>query len=375
MDLTTTAWGAWSGGRFTSCGEPLPEARWLGLVRQAYECGIRTFVTADIFGAGAADSLLGQALKGLPRDSYSLVGAVGHDIYHGTQLGSQPYPRFTDPDLRRPADYASYLRMATERSLERCGVSRFDLLLLQHPDQTGYTNDRVWIGLQRLVEAGLVDRLGIAPGPANGFTLDLLQCFERFGSIIDWAMIPLSPLEPWPGRLILTAAEAHDINVMTRGVDYGGLFHDDLRSGHTFGSGDPRSRRSPTWLEDGLSKLGALRPLAGRKGRSLLQLACAWNLQQTRVRSVVPSFMEESGDEAKSIERQVEDFAGVSPIAFTAAELAEIEQIGDNQGRLDLRGAHRSHLGEPEADRWALNSDLRAVAERWRIDPDFGLAS
>ena len=43
--------------------------------------------------------------------------------------------------LRGPDAYAVYLRMATERSLERCGVDAFDLLLLHNPDRIGYTSD------------------------------------------------------------------------------------------------------------------------------------------------------------------------------------------------------------------------------------------
>ena len=60
-------------------------------------------------------------------------------------------------------------------------------------------------------DAGLTRLLGVAPGPANGFTLDLIDCLERFGALIDWAMIILDPLEPWPGELVLPAAEAHGV--------------------------------------------------------------------------------------------------------------------------------------------------------------------
>ena len=73
--------------------------------------------------------------------------------------------------------------------------------------------------------------LGVAPGPANGFTLDLIDCFERFGERIDWAMVILNPLEPWPGELVLPAAERHGVELITRVVDYGGLFHDDVLPG------------------------------------------------------------------------------------------------------------------------------------------------
>jgi aryl-alcohol dehydrogenase-like predicted oxidoreductase len=54
-------------------GEPIDDDRFVRVVRQAYDSGIRTFMTADVYGSGAADEMLGCALAGLPRDSYCLV--------------------------------------------------------------------------------------------------------------------------------------------------------------------------------------------------------------------------------------------------------------------------------------------------------------
>ncbi len=152
--------------------------------------------------------MLGRAIAGLPRESMCVVGAVGHDFYEGERAGPKGFPRFTDPALRGPDGYAAYLRMATERSLERCGLDAFDLLLLHNPDRTGYTSEAVWDGMAALRDAGLTRLIGVAPGPANGFTLDLIDCLERFGDRIDWAMVILGPLEPWPGELVLGAAAA-----------------------------------------------------------------------------------------------------------------------------------------------------------------------
>ena len=73
-------------------------------------------------------------------------------------------------------------------------------------------------------EAGLTRGLGVAPGPANGFTLDLIGCLERYGELIDWAMIILNPLEPWPGELVLGAARASDVSLIARVVDSGACF-------------------------------------------------------------------------------------------------------------------------------------------------------
>src|SRR6266567_8588375 len=132
MDLTRTGYGTWSGGRYMHFGEPLTEERLVQVVQRARQRGIRTFVTADVYGEGAADEMLGRALAGLPRESYCLVGAVGHDFYSGNRDGAKGYPRFTNPAMRPPREYASYLRMAAEKALARCRASQFALLLLHN---------------------------------------------------------------------------------------------------------------------------------------------------------------------------------------------------------------------------------------------------
>src|SRR4029078_8789479 len=97
--------------------------------------GIDTVLTADTYGQGEADRLLGRAIQDVQRDAFCLVGAVGHDFYEGERQGPKGFPRFTDPALRGPDAYAGYLRMAAERSLERIGADAFDLRLLAHPDR------------------------------------------------------------------------------------------------------------------------------------------------------------------------------------------------------------------------------------------------
>jgi len=369
MDPTTTAIGTWSGGRFMHFGEPLSDERFERLVRPGN--GIDTVITADAYGAGEADRLLGSALAGVERDSYCLIGAIGHDFYKGERDGAKGFPRFTDARLRQPSDYADYIRMATERSLERCGVEHFDVLLLHNPDRTGYSSPAVWEGMRAVREAGLARRLGVAPGPANGFTLDLIDCLERNASLIDWAMIILNPLEPWPGELVLDAAASHGVSLITRVVDYGGMFHDDVLPGHAFAEYDHRKFRPEGWVQAGREKLELMRPIAERHGMSMLQLACAWNLAQQPVRCVAPTLIQESGANARSIEDKLAELASFDDTAkrLSAEELQTIKTIGENTGCMALKGANLEHEGPARPDRWALDNELAGVAERWGIDP------
>ena len=359
-------------------GEPLDDERLTALLRPGD--GIDTVITADAYGAGEADRLLGRALQGVDRDTYSLVGAIGHDFYDGEREGAKGFPRFTDPRLRDEAQYGGYVRMATERSLERIGADRFDLLLLHNPDRAGYTSEAVWDGMRAVRDAGLAARLGVAPGPANGFTLDVIDCLERYGELISHAMVILSPMEPWPGELVLDAAARHEVEVITRVVDYGGLFWDDVEPGHAFAERDHRLFRPQGWVEHGREKLEQMRPIGERHGLTPMQLACAYNLAQPQVSTVAPTLIQEvagdvGGRRVRSIESKRAELAAVpaeSPL--TENDLDELRRIGDNTGSMALKGASPQHDGPAAADRWPLDEELARVAARWRIDPDRDLA-
>ncbi len=364
-----SAIGTWSGGRFLHFGEAIEEDRLAALLAPGE--GIDTVLTADAYGTGEADTVLGRALEGVAREDYSLVGAVGHDFYEGERNGPKGFPRFTDPALRGPDDYASYLRMATEKSLERIGASEFDLLLLHNPDRVGYSSEVVWDGMAALRDAGLTAKIGVAPGPANGFTLDLIACLERFGDRIDWAMIILNPVEPWPGELVLEAAARHEVKVITRVADYGGLFWDDLRPGMELSKTDHRGFRPPGWIEAGLEKLDRLRPFAEQADLTPMGLSCQWNLAHPAVECVAPTLIQEVGPEARTIESERAELAAIpADIRLSAEDIAAIREIGDNTGRMALKGANPGFEGEEQPDRWALSPDLAEVGTRWGIVPE-----
>jgi aryl-alcohol dehydrogenase-like predicted oxidoreductase len=364
-----TAIGTWSGGRYLHFGEAIEAERLEALLRPGD--GLDTLLTADAYGAGEADELLGRALRGVLRSDYSIIGAIGHDFYTGEREGAKGFPRFTDPRLRGPDEYADYVRMAVERSLERLGIDAFDLLLLHNPDRTGYTSEVVWDALRAVRDEGLTAKLGVAPGPANGFTLDVIDCLERFGELIDWAMVILNPLEPWPGELCLAAAAQYDVKLITRVVDYGGLFWDDVRPGHVFPPRDHRTFRPAGWVEAGSDKLARLRPIAERHDLTLIQLAVQYCLAQQGVACTVPTLIQEAGEDARPIEdKRAELLATPAETVLDDAELAQIRAIGDNTGSMALKGGAPDYSGEPRPDRWELDEELATVATRWGIEPD-----
>lgn len=366
------ALGAWSGGRWMHFGEMVPEERLQALLTPGD--GIHTVLTADVYGSGEADTFVGRAIAGVPREQFCLVGAVGHDFYEGERDGAKGFPRFTDSRLRGPEAYADYLRMATERHLERLGVDQLDVLLLHNPDRTGYTSPVVWEALASLRDEGLTSAIGVAPGPANGFTLDLIACLERFGELMDWAMLILNPFEPWPGELALRTAAAQEVAVIARVVDYGGIFWDDVRPGHTFAEKDHRLFRPAGWIEAGVEKLEAVRPIAERHGLTTLQLAAQWDLAHTAVACVVPTVIQEPGGRAIE-DKRAELAATPHHVVLSPEEVAELRAIGDNANCMALKGASPDYHGEVMADCWPLETELVAAGARWGVDAEKDLTA
>ena len=245
------------------------------------------------------------------------------------------------------------------------------MLLLHNPDRRGYESEEVWEALRAVRDEGLAGALGLAPGPANGFTLDTIGCFERYGELIDWAMLILNPFEPWPGELALAAAARHDVRVITRVVDYGGLFHDDVLPGHELAQGDHRGFRPEGWVEAGRERLDRIRPIADRHGLTMLQLACAWNLSHEAVACVAPTLIQEPGPDAKPIEAKRAELAAVPSVSpLSAEEVEAIRAVGDNTGSMLLKGATPDHEGDERPDRWTLEPQHVEIARRWGIEPE-----
>ncbi|MGA7434561.1 MAG: aldo/keto reductase, partial [Solirubrobacterales bacterium] len=169
---------------------------------------------------------------------------------------------------------------------------------------------------------------------------------------------------------VLDTAAQKDIKVLTRVVDYGGLFWDILRPGAELGKTDHRGYRPDGWIEAGVAKLDKIRPIAELHDLTLMQLACQWNLAHPAVECVAPTLIQEIGPKARPIEDLRQELAGLpAENRLSPEEVAEIAAIGDNHGSMTLKGASPVFEGEEKPDGWSMSPDLEKLAERHGIDP------
>src|SRR5205814_9649361 len=126
---------------------------------------------------------------------------------------------------------------------------------------------------------------------------------------------------------------------ITRVVDYGGLFWDDVRPGQAFRERDHRLFRPKGWIDNGRARLERMRPIAERHDLTMLQLAAQWDLAHDTVACVVPTLIQEAGDHPRAIEDKRAELAAVPPeVVLDADEVDTVRSIGDNTGCMALKG-------------------------------------
>ena len=256
-----TAVGTWSGGRFMHFGEPLDEARLEALLRPGG--GISTVHHRRRLrrrrGRRAARPRAGRAAA---RRTTAWSARSGTTSTPASARGRRASRASPTRALRGPDGYADYVRMAAERSLERCGADAFDLLLLHNPDRTGYT-ERGASGTRwrPLRDDGLTGALGVAPGPGERLHARpdrLPRALRRPDRLGDGDPQPARAVAGRAGRS--TPPRRHGVRLITRVVDYGGLFHDDVLPGHPFPRATTARSGPAGWVERGRERLDADAP-------------------------------------------------------------------------------------------------------------------
>jgi hypothetical protein len=116
-----------------------------------------------------------------------------------------------------------------------------------------------------------------------------------------------------------------------------------------------------------MEKAERMRPVMEKYGLTLLQFASIWNLSHPAVESVVPTFIQESGEGARPIEDKIREFAALPDIRFTPGEVDAIRQIGDNTGCMLLKGASKRHATSERPDEWPMREDLLELAGRYDL--------
>jgi aryl-alcohol dehydrogenase-like predicted oxidoreductase len=295
LEVSRVAYGTWQlGGDWGSFDRRAATAA----IRHAHELGVNFFDTAQAYGFGASEELLGDALREvLDRDRESVVIA--------TKGGVRPDGGGRDAS-------AAFLREGVESSLRALGVERIDLYQVHWPDPKVPAAETAG-ALQELVDQGKLRYVGVS-------NYDARQMAE-FASVrpVDTLQPPYHLFQRGIEEEILPYAREHRIGVLAYSPLASGLLTGRFDEHTGFEAGDWRSKATAFTgdaLRRNVAVVRRLEDFAAERGHSVSQLAIAWVLARVEVAIV--------GARGSA---NIEASARAAEIDLSEGELAEIERI------------------------------------------------
>jgi aryl-alcohol dehydrogenase-like predicted oxidoreductase len=244
-----------------SYGEP-DRAGGLATIRRALELGVTFFDTADVYGSGANEEVVGEALRG-HRDEVVLASKCG------LVPGKAGAPMAVDGS---PA----YIRSACDASLRRLGVRTIDLYYLHRVDPRTPIEESVG-AMAALVEEGKVRYIGLSEVSAK--TLERAHAIHPVTAVQSeyslWTRDPEGGVLPACRELGVGFVP---FSPLGRGFLTGTVKTLEALPANDFRRGLPRFQ--PGNLDHNLALADRLRSLAEAKGCTPAQLALAWVLAQ-----------------------------------------------------------------------------------------------
>ncbi|MDY7086215.1 MAG: aldo/keto reductase [Actinomycetota bacterium] len=272
----------------------------IATVHAALDAGVTLIDTGDFYGMGHNETLLAEALRGRPRDSYQLsvkFGALrGPDHSWGGNDG-------------RPAAVKNYLAY----SLNRLGTDHIDIYRPARLDPTVPIEDTVG-AIKEMIDAGYVRHAGLSEVDA-----ETIRRAHAVHPIVD-LQIEYSLISRAVEREILPTLRELGIGLTAYGVLGRGLISGHWNATRGADPGDFRAmtpRFAGDNLNHNLALVDALRRVATAKGSTVAQLVIAWVAAQGH--DIVPLVG------ARTRERLAEALPALD-LKLTADDLAEIER-------------------------------------------------
>lgn len=293
IEVSEIGFGAWAIGG-DAWGE-VDDATSLRALERALELGVNFIDTADVYGDGRSERLVGQAVRG-KRDRVILASKGGLMGHH------------RDPKREPVYDTPEKVIRAFEASLQRLGTDYLDVYFDHIWWDKHEETEAFLAAFTRLKAEGRVRAVGVSTD-----SLEHVQHFNQHGGL-DVVQLDYSLLNRRSEAGLLPYCEQHGIGVVVRGPLRMGLLSGKFSAQTRFPEGDIRKDwPREAWFQESLAKVERLRKWVG-PGQNLSQLALRYVLAHPAVSAAIPG--------AKTLE-QVEQNVGASVRPLLDEELLE----------------------------------------------------
>jgi aryl-alcohol dehydrogenase-like predicted oxidoreductase len=296
LAVSPVGFGAWAigGNRFGNSYGPTDDAESRRAVRRAYELGCNFFDTADVYGHGHSEEVLGEALAGI-RQRVIVATKVGGNFYN-RDVNPLLLPRLAEalgrpaaelaPDVPLPVTHDAnfspdYVRFAVVQSLRRLRTDYLDLLQLHNPALALIADPETYRVLEDLKGEGKIRFYGVSVHPpAEG--LAAVEVTRPDTVQIVYNLVRREAEDRFFG-----AARAANVAVIAREPLANGLLAGRYGRDSTWEKGDIRARMPRPYVAQLLAVAEHVKQLAQEAGVTPAQLALRFVLDNAAVSVVI----------------------------------------------------------------------------------------
>jgi aryl-alcohol dehydrogenase-like predicted oxidoreductase len=272
--VSVIGFGAWAiGGAAEGSGVPLgwgktSDDESLAAIRRARELGVTFFDTADSYGFGRSESLLGIVLS-----------RRRQDVVIGTKVG---VIRTSVGELKK--DFSKeHIFHAVDGSLKRLRTDYIDLYQMHNPTLDDLRRDDIQDAMERLQDAGKIRFWGVSvSSPEEG--LEIVQ--RGWGHTLQ---VNYSILNQAPARELFPAAKEKGYGIIARVPLASGLLTGKFRIDTTFATDDIRQNfLTPRRLQEAIGRVDEAKSIIGGTARTLVEGSLRFVVDDEAVSTTVP---------------------------------------------------------------------------------------
>lgn len=315
LELSVISFGAWAAGGWMWGGTERKDA--VDAIRASYDAGVTSIDTAPIYGQGTSEEIVGEAIKGIPRDKVQILTKYGMrwDLAKGEFGFKSRNNQGQEIDIYKYAGAESIIHEC-ENSLRRLGTDYIDLYQIHWPDSTTPIAESME-AVAKLIKDGKVRYAGVC-------NYDEKQLAEARKSVpLVSNQVPYSMARREIEEEVVPYCLGNGLSILAYSPIERGLLTGKIKPGHQFAEGDHRADYFP-FRADNLEKIHQLlekiRPIAEGNNCSLAQLVLRWTIEQPGITVALAG--------ARNKEQALQNAASVS-VSLSADEIAFIRKEVD----------------------------------------------
>ncbi|WP_234734424.1 aldo/keto reductase [Tellurirhabdus bombi] len=275
LTLSVITFGAWAAGGWMWGGTERRDS--VAAIRAAYDLGVTSIDTAPIYGMGASEEIVGEAIKDLQRDKVQILTKYGMrwDLAKGALAFNTKDNAGNEVDVHKYSGRDGVIKEC-EDSLKRLGTDYIDLYQIHWPDVTTPISETME-AVERLIEQGKVRYAGVC-----NYSADQMREAEETLALVS-NQVPYSMVRREIEADVVPYCLENNKAILAYSPMERGLLTGKIRPGHKFAEGDHRAGYKYFQAENiaaANNMLDKLRPLAESKDCTLGQLVLRWTIER-----------------------------------------------------------------------------------------------